>query len=69
MATQTTEKQFVHSTDQELQALMSEKLNQMIENALHDALVEKGWDGSLDLIDWKASFDVTFTQETYEDEE
>jgi len=41
----------------------------MIENVLHDALREKGWDGSLDLIDWEASFDVTFVQETYEDEE
>ena len=69
MATQTTEQHFVHSTDKEFQAFMGEKLNQMIENVLHDALREKGRDGSLELIDWKASFDVTFIQETYEDEE
>jgi len=68
MATQTTEKQFVHSTDQELQAFMGEKLNQMIENALHAALVEKGWNVHT-LDGWKASFDVTFTQETFDDEE
>ena len=48
---------------------MGDKVKQTIENILHDALREKGWDGSLDLIDWKASFDVTFIQETYEDEE
>jgi hypothetical protein len=69
MAIQTTEQQFVHSTDKEFQAFMGEKLNQMIQNVLHDALVEKGWDGSIELINWKASFDVTFIQETYEDEE
>ena len=68
MATQTTEKQYVHSTDQEFQAFMGEKLNQMIENALHAALVEKGWDVHV-LAGWVASFDVTFIQETYEDEE
>ena len=68
MATQTTEQQSVHSTDQEFQALMGEKLSQMIENALHDALVEKGWNVHA-LADWKASFDVTFITETYEDEE
>ena len=69
MATQTIEQQYVHSTDKEFQAFAGEKLKQMIENVLHDALREKGWDGSLDLIDWEASFDVTFIQETYEDEE
>jgi hypothetical protein len=68
MATQTTEQNFVHSTDKEFQAFMGEKLNQMIENALHDALVEKGWNVHA-LAGWKASFDVTFIQETYEDEE
>ena len=68
MAIQTTEQHFVHSTDKEFQAFMGEKLNQMIENVLHDALVEKGWNVQA-LAGWKASFDVTFIQETYEDEE
>lgn len=69
MATRTAEQAIIHSTDKEFQALMGDKVKQTIENILHDALVEKGWDGSLDLIDWKASFNVTFIQETYEDEE
>ena len=68
MAIQTTEQQVVHSTDKELQAFMGEKLNRMIEDALHDALVEKGWDVQA-LAGWGASFDVTFIQETYEVEE
>ena len=69
MATQTTEQQYLNSVDKEFQKSMSEKLNRLIEDALHDTLVEKGWDGSLGLVDWKASFYVTFIQETYEDEE
>jgi len=69
MAKQTTEQAFVHSTDKEFQAFMGDKVKEAIENILHDALREKGWDGSLDLIDWKASFEVTLVQETYEDEE
>ena len=69
MATRTTEQAIVHSMDKEFQAFMGEKLNQMIENVLHDALREKGWEGSLNLIDWKARFEVTLVQETYEDEE
>ena len=69
MATQTVEQVIIHSTDKEFQAFAGEKLKQMIENVLHDALREKGLDGSLDLIDWEASFDVTFIKETYEDEE
>ncbi len=68
MATQTTEQQSVHSTDKEFQAFMGEKLNQMLENVLHDALVEKGWNVHA-LARWQAVFDVTFIQETYEDEE
>jgi len=69
MATRTTEQAIVHSTDKEFQAFMGDKVKEAIENILHDALREKGWDGSLDLIDWKASFEVTLVQETYEDEE
>jgi hypothetical protein len=68
MSIKTTEKDFVHSTDKEFQAFMGEKLNQMIENVLHDALVEKGWNVHA-VAGWKASFDVTFIQETFEDEE
>lgn len=68
MATQTTEQNFVHSTDKEFQAFMGEKLNQMIENVLHDALVEKGWNVHA-LASWQGVFAVTFIEETYEDEE
>jgi hypothetical protein len=68
MSIKTTEKDFVHSTDKEFQAFMGEKVKQEIENILHAALVEKGWDVAV-LLGWKASFDVTFIQETFEDEE
>ena len=68
MAKQTTEQAFAHSTDKEFQAFMGDKVKEAIENILHDALREKGW-SPLTLLDWEASFDVTFIDETYEDEE
>ena len=46
MATRTVEQAIIHSTDKEFQAFAGEKLKQMIENVLHDALREKGWDAA-----------------------
>ena len=68
MATRTIEEAIVHSTDKEFQAFMGDKVKGAIESILHDALREKGW-SPLTLLDWEASFDVTFIDETYEDEE
>ena len=70
-ATRTTEKTFVHSADKEFRALLkgNYEIREKIEDILHDALRDKGWDGGLTIIDWKASFEVTVLQETFEDEE
>ena len=71
MAFRTTEKTFVHSVDSEFQAILksSPEIREKIEDILHDALRDKGWDGGLTITDWKASFEVTVLQETFEDEE
>ncbi len=70
MATQTTEQALVHSVDKAFQAILKSnpEIGEAIEAILWDALVEKGW-SIHSLLDWKASFDVTFIEETYEDEE
>lgn len=75
MATRTTEKITIHSVDSEFQEILKsnpeirEKILASLEDILHDTLRDKGWDGGLNIVDWKASFEVTVLQETYEDEE
>tara|TARA_R100001015_G_scaffold13834_1_gene6247 strand:+ start:308 stop:523 length:216 start_codon:yes stop_codon:yes gene_type:complete len=71
MATRTTEQTFVHSVDSEFRAILKSnpEIREQIEDILHDALRDKGWDGGLTITGWKASFEVTVLQETYEDEE
>ena len=70
MATRTTEKTPIHSVDSEFQAILKSnpEIRKEIEAIINDCLVDRGWSVH-SLIDWKASFDVTFIEETYEDEE
>ena len=70
MAIQTTEQAFVHSVDKEFQAILKSnpEIREEIEAIINDCLVDRGWSVH-SLIDWKASFHVTFIEETYEDEE
>jgi len=71
MSIKTTEINIVSSFSKEFRALLNANpdIKQAIENILHDTLVDKGWDGAIELIDWQAAFEVTFIQETFEDEE
>ena len=70
MARQTTEQAFVHSTDSEFKAILKSnpEIREAIEAIINDALVDRGW-GVHSILSWDASFDVTFIEETYEDEE
>jgi len=70
MARQTTEKAFVHSTDSEFKAILKSnpKIREEIEAIINDCLVDRGWSVN-SILFWDASFDVTFIEETYEDEE
>tara|TARA_A100000172_G_scaffold72541_1_gene53697 strand:- start:352 stop:600 length:249 start_codon:yes stop_codon:yes gene_type:complete len=82
MAIRTTEsgygtilKTTVHSVDSEFRAILKsnpeirEKILVSLEDILHDTLRDKGWDGGLNIVDWKANFEVTVLQETLEDKE
>jgi|TARA_X000001382_G_scaffold112770_1_gene90190 hypothetical protein len=70
MATQSIEKVFVHFDEEAFEAVLKDNpdVKKAIEDILHDNLVDEGWDIS-SVLGFKASFDVTFIQETFEDEE
>ena len=70
MASQTTEQAFVNSTDSDFKAILKSnpEIREKIEAIINDCLVDRGWSVH-SILFWDASFDVTFIEETYEDEE
>jgi len=69
MSIKTIEKTGVNSNNKEFIKILESNpdIRKAIDDLLHDTLVDWGWNPTL--LGWNAVFDVTFDNETFEDEE